>query len=395
MLLEIGPCHRRYAIHDFYEKATEHLAVDVELDDDFDLKGYKAGLPFPPETIDPDDSRAGAMWAWNLQKRFRGAGHTGRFRITAIPAKAGSIVRYRGDFFLFQAQGRADLADTDYRWAESNDVLWSTGGYFAEPFSARELAWRQFRVAKSLRKWREPDDIFVYVPSMRKMRRSGTSWVDGFFAPRFSVAGRAAGGGAVLFGNSAAVSPGAGASAAASEDARMGFTGIFLRPNAYNWRIRGERTVIAPINGAKSGYPLVEDRNYGYSGLAVGNDRWDVRHAVVIEGALRAKNETIRTVTIYVDYQTLQPLYWISRTDKRRLVEVGVLVHRFTGDVEEYPPWSDGKPTYVFEPVAASFFDALAGKGGWLRESYDLRSIPFDESDRKRMMTSHALQRGH
>ena len=114
-----------------------------------------------------------------------------------------------------------------------------------------------------------------------------------------------------------------------------GMAGLALRPNAYVWRMIGERDVLALINSNQQGWPKNESRNYGYSGLSFASDRWDVRWAVVIEGALREKNEALRTVLIYLDYQTLQPLYWITRTDKRRLMEIGVMAHRFTGDGQD------------------------------------------------------------
>jgi hypothetical protein len=140
---------------------------------------------------------------------------------------------------------------------------------------------------------------------------------------------------------------------------------------------------------------VVADRNYGYGGLSPADDRWDVRHAIVIEGVLKKRPETIRTLTVYLDYQTLQPLYWITRASKRRLLDIGVLVHRYSGDVPGYPRWPDNTPTAVFEPVAASFVSALEVGSGWLRESYDLRSLPFDDSERKRMTSADSLQRGH
>ena len=307
----------------------------------------------------------------------------------------GPTLRFTGDFFTMQVAERADMPETGYGWKGSDKMLWAVGGEFRSPFSARGLAWRQFRVPKAQKKWRQSDDVFVYVPSLRKMRRSGTNWVDGAFVPRYTIAGQTQGGGGVPLGEGGAINPGAGTSLAVSEDARTGLTGLHLRPNAYHWRLRGEQTVIAPINGVNGGWPKVEERNYGYSGLSVAGDRWDVRQAVVIEGALRKEDETIKTVTIYVDHDTLQPLYWVSRTSRRRLVEVGILVHRYTGDVAKYPVWSDGSPTYVFEPIAASFLNALAGRGGWLRESHDLLSTPYTDSERKRMTTNHALGRGH
>ncbi len=230
---------------------------------------------------------------------------------------------------------------------------------------------------------------------MRKVRRSGTNWVDGAFVPRYLVAGRHAAGGSIAMGGGGSAAPTAGLSIAESEDARSGLTGLFLRPNAYVWRIRGEQTVLAPINSINQGYPVSEERNFGPSGLSLAEDVWDVRQAMVIEGALRKSDETIRRIIIYIDYETLQPLYWITRAGRGRLVEVGILAHRFTGDIVQYPGWPGGTPAQIFEPVGASFFDALAGRGGWRRESYDLLSLPATDSERTRMSTTDALQRGH
>ena len=394
MRMEIGPCHRRYPVPGAYRRATEKFAGQVSVDGDGNLLHYTAGLPFPQAQIDPADEQAGLKWAWNFEKRNRGAGHRGSFRISSFPSRMGGVQRYRGRFFVFQAAQRSDLADDGYATAEAGDKIWAIGGRFSAPFSARELAWRQFRTTKSERRWQAPDDIFVYVPTMRKMRRSASSWVDGAFVPKYAAAGEYGGGG-MAFGERGTINATAGRSIAVSEDSRTGLSGLFLRPNAYLWRLKGEQTVIAPLNGSRMGYPQNPNRNYGYSGLSLASDRWDVRRAVVIEGALRMRGDNVRTLTIYLDYQTLHPLYWITRTGRRRLLDVAMFSHRFTGDIADYPEWPGGTPANVFEPVAASFYNALAGAGGWLRESYDLGSLPFSEQERQRMTTADTLQRGH
>jgi hypothetical protein len=295
---------------------------------------------------------------------------------------------------MLPVTARADLADRDYAISDPEGMVWATGGEFTSPFSARGLAWRQFRKRKSMKKWTYPDDVFVYIPEMRKMRRAATRWVDGAYVPNYKVAGQYGGGG-VVYGEGGSLNPTAGINISASEDSRSALTGLFLRPNAYHWRLIGEQVVIAPLNGHERGYPLNPDRNYGYSGMSPASDRWDVRQAVVIEGALRERNETIRTLTVFLDYQTLQPLYWITRTSHRRLLGVGILTHQFMGDVRDAPNWPDATPNLVFVPVSAFFYDALAGKGGWMRESYDLSSTPLGERDHERMTTSDTLQRGH
>ena len=74
---------------------------------------------------------------------------------------------------------------------------------------------------------------------------------------------------------------------------------------------------------------------------------------------------------------------------------MGILVHRFTGDAENYPAWPNSDSSLIFEPVAASFFNALAGRGGWMRESYDLLSTPVPSAKADRMTTTGALDRRH
>jgi hypothetical protein len=394
MRMEIGPCYRRYPLPGFYNRATEAHAAEVELGKDGSLRGYRAGAPFPSESIDPEADDAAMRWAWNLELRFRGAGHQGRFRVVDFQRRNGSVLGYEGNFFLLPTRGRADLPDDDYL-VESGDHWWIFGGRFTKPFDVRHMAWRQFRSKSALLEFEEPDDTFVYVPEMRKSRRASTSWVDGMYFPTYSAASLG-GGGPVSFGGSfGGINPTASRSAAVTTHAYRGFEGLSLRPNAYHWRMRGTQDVLAPINGSRPGYPEAIDRNFGPAGLSVASDRWEPRHAVVIEGAVRRPDETIRTVTYWVDHQTHQPLFRLSRAGRRRLIDIQIFVHRFSGDQPDYPEWPGGVPALVFDPVAQVSYDAIHGGGGWRRESYDLRSLPFDEKDLAGMTSAAALDRGH
>ena len=398
MRMLIGPCHRRYAIPDSYKTATKQFAGEPSIDKKGNLKNYRAGVPFPPNQIHPGDDDAAVRWAWNLEKRYRGAGHSGRFRIVDYPSSLGNVETSEGTFFMLRTTERADLADDGYQVEDARERTFVAGGEFSKPFAARHLAWRQFRTQKADRKYDRPDDTFVYVPTMRKVRRGSTGWVDGLYLPSSAFSGDSGGGGMpfgdMFVGGAGGINPSSGQSAAATMHVSRGLTGLALRPNAYVWRLIGETDVLALINSAELGWPANDQRNFGYSGLSFASDRWDVRWAVIIEGALRERNEKLRTVTIYLDYQTLQPLYWITRTDKRRLLEIGVLAHRFTGDVFDYPEWPGGLQTTVFEPVAGAFYNALAGRGGWRRESYELRSVPFSPGERRFMTSSDSLVRG-
>jgi hypothetical protein len=298
---------------------------------------------------------------------------------------------------MLRTQHRADLADLSYQVPEGAKNLWVAGGRFDEPFHARHLAWRQLRPEKAAEKFKESDRTWVYVPDMRKPRRAATSWVDGLFTPRYSASQQFQAGGGVPFmvGDQVdAINPTAGVSAAASENIRRGFVGLVIRPNAYHWTYRGERDVLAPLNASRTGYPLNEERNFGPSGLSLASDRWDLRRAVVIDGVLKRPNENVAGVTLYLDHQTQQPLYYISRRKNGLILDVGILAHRYSGDLGHYPEWPAGGKAHVFDPVAESFYTAAEGGTGWRRESYDIRSLPHEPDERGRMTSVSELTRG-
>ena len=393
MRLEIGPCHRRYPVPAFFREATEKFAGQSKVDNEGYLTNYTAGLPFPQDQIDSADRKSGARWAFNLQERYIGAGFRGKFRISDFPNRVGKMQEYDGEFFLLKVSHRADLADQNYHIKKRQKIEWASGGEFHRPFNTRHLAWRQFRPRRANTGYSQPDDIFAYIPSMRKVRRAAISWVDGLYVPRYSVSGDGGGGG-LAYGESGSISPTAGYSIAVSEDMRRGLIGTTLRANAYSWRVAGETDVLAPINASGSGYPILNDRNFGISGLSFASDRWDVRHAVILEGAMRIDNLDVAYVKIYVDYQTLQPLYWITRTSRQRLLDIGALAYKFSDDLTSAPEWPGGIPASVFLPVAAAFYDAGAGAGGWRRESYDLDAKPPSKDEQRSMTTSDSLSRG-
>ncbi len=398
MRLEVGPCHRRYPVPSFFAKATRDYAGQARIDDDGNLRDYTAGRPFPAEHVDPTAPDAGFRWAWNHAYRWQGAGPHGTFRLTDFPSRIGKVQTYRGDFFQAKVAHRSDLADDGYRVDGGEKYSWVSGGRFDEPFDARHLAWRQMRPLKADTRYKEPDTTFVYVPSMRKPRRSATPWVDGLFVPSYRVSSPEGGGGVPFgsnqYGPTGSIQPTAGIQAGTSEHIRRGFVGAAIRPNAYSWRLIGEREVLAPINSSNPGWPENPERNFGESGLSVGGDRWDVRYAVVIEGAARQKRGDVGFVELWIDHQTGQLLYYIARKPNRLILDIGVLVHRFSGDDPRYPGWPNGEKAYVFDPVMASFYAVIEGGTGWRRESYDAVSLPLPEGKMKGITSTSSLIQG-
>ena len=92
-------------------------------------------------------------------------------------------------------------------------------------------------------------------------------------------------------------------------------------------------------------------------------------------------------------WQARQPLYAITRGSRGRLLDVGILVHRFSRDVVNYPGWDSGEPAHVFDPVAEVFY-RVADDSGWRRESYNVRSTPAEERVRRRFTSTDFLLRG-
>jgi hypothetical protein len=402
MRMEIGWCHRRYATARFFAEASQAFAGRARVDADGNLVDYVAGVPFPPETIDPAAEGAAQRWAWNFEMRYRGAGPVGRFRLVDLPDRVGAPETYLGSFFLVKTGHRADLAASDYRVPESTRTSWVAGGKFVEPFGARGLAWRQLRPSQAESDWSKPDETFVYVPELRKQRRAASAWVDGIYTPRYRVAGQNDGGLVPFSTSQGEYAPGfqmlpanAAKSIAATEDIRRGFMGLALRPNAYTWTLVGEREVLAPLNGANLGWPDFPDRNYGPWGLSVANDRWDVRWAVVLRGTAKKEVDGVAGVTLWVDWQTQQPLYFVTWRKSGALLDVGVLVHRYSGDSARYPAWPSGEPANVFDPVAAGFYFVPGRGSGWRRESYDVRSLPLEPDDLRKLTSTDELLKGH
>jgi hypothetical protein len=396
MQLEIGPCHRRYPVADSFAAATERYAGTTSLDAAGNLVDYHAGLPFRPSQIDSSAPDAGARWAWNAAYHWRGAGPVGRFRLSDLLPNSARPLVYAGLFFVLQTGHRADLPAPEHAVPEASGSSFVAGGRFSAPFDARELAWRQIRPLAADQSASEPDDTFVYVPTMRKMRRAATAVVDGMFVPRYTAAGDDGGGSISLGGGGlpgGAIAPRAATSAAVTQHVRRGFTTLLFRPNAYRWRLVAERAVLAPINVAAGGYPQVPDRNFGRSGLSLASDRWDLRHAVVIEGRPREAGGNFDRLVLWIDYQTQLPLFAMTHR-RAQIADVAIAAHRYSGDVPGYPESRDGERALVFDPVAEVGYSP-SDRSGWRRESYDLRSLPLPSSEIRRYTSSAFLERGH
>ncbi|MCZ6783903.1 MAG: DUF1329 domain-containing protein [Proteobacteria bacterium] len=404
MRLEIGPCFADYSPPGFFTDATEAFKGKASLLENGGLQGYTAGLPFAPDTIDPAEPRAGLEWAWNVATRYQAAGFRGRFRISDMVGREGRAEPFEGQIFKIQLAHRADQAANGYRDKAARSKHWVAGGEFFMPFDAREYAWRQYRDVEHLEEVDRSDDLHAYLPDWRRVRRLGASGIEGIFMPSFSVgvvkpatiAGFGAGGGSAGGAVSAAGAMGAGADAITTK--RSGFEGMEIRPLLYDWEVKGVHDLLAPINAANPSYPELKDREYGPWGLSFASDRWDLRRALVIEGkTVNSRGATsVSRMILYVDLQTLAPIYYMSFDSRDEPIDVGQYVGRWSEDREDYPGWPDDpeRPVRVIDTAGASFAN-LADIGGWRRETWDLVSTPPDGNQVRKLISVNNLTKGH
>lgn len=112
---------------------TEQFRGTAALTESGGLEAHTAGLPFPPDAIDPKDAQAGLRWAWNFQARYQGAGFRGRFRVTDLLGRAGRAEPFEGEIFHMQLSHRADRPESKYQVPFAKGKLWVAGGLFRTP----------------------------------------------------------------------------------------------------------------------------------------------------------------------------------------------------------------------------------------------------------------------
>jgi len=402
MRLEIGPCFRDYSAPAFYADATQKFRGQAKLDADGGLANYTAGQPFPPDAIGPADPQAGLLWAWNVALRYEGAGFRGKFRVTDLLGRVGRAEPFEGEIFKMNVSHRADRPDSGYAMPFAKGNHWVAGGKLLTPFNARDYAWRQYRNDENMVKAKRSDDLVAFLPEWRRVRRIPAADIEGLHMPSFAVGVVPAkqmvvGTGGSMGGGVAAGGSPSGVGGGTIQTKRSGFEGLEIRPVLWSYRVVGLQDVLAPINVAGAMYPDEPNREFGPWGLSFASDRWDLRRALVLEARVKGdpgyRGES--RLLMYVDLQTLSPLYYVSYSKKEEPIDIGIFAGRWSEDRPDYPKWPDdpARPVRVIDSVGAAFAN-LAEEGSWRRESWDLVSTPPPDADLKRLESSTDLTKG-
>ncbi len=355
MHMKIGPCFRDYSPPEFFSQATRELSAGVTLDAEGTLHGHKAGLPFPPASLSPDDPDAGLKWAWNAVSSYNAAGKFGSIQISLVNEK-GVAEQWRGDYFQLDARGRADRPSDGYAYAADATAAWIAGGVTRNLRTGNECAFRQFQNGG-----RKPD-LFMASSHSRKIARVPPP--DSEYPLTGCIIDAAVEGG-----------------------------GLFIHgfePRLHRWKVRGVADVLAPINASKPNWPVAKDRNYGPWGISFADDRWELRRVIVLEGELREGKfeDNTQRFTWYLDLQTLQLLYYAGFKANGDAQGVGYWVRRWSEDSPDYPRWSDDpeRPVRALDVIGSALVD-WGAQHAVRADTGDAVAVPKDDAKLRRQLS--------
>jgi hypothetical protein len=317
MRLEVGPSFADYSPPPVYQKATEENHDKARIGPEGSLEGYLAGQPFPMEEIEcKGDPLAGVKLAWNHDSRWDGAGRYVQGRYTYWD---------RGEQLPLYYEGWARVVQIAHRpepqYAEKGGDLMrgeQRKSAFAiqvdAPFDAKGIAILTYRykTADGPPASARNDDTWVYVPTLRRVRRISTAQrTDAISGTDFTL------------------------------DDLNGFSGI---PPQYEWTCLGEQDVLATVNSQVKGYPYTRDHNFGPYGLSLADDRWELRHSFKYQFEPKNADHPYSKKVLYIDKNTAEILYSFAYDQKGELWKIIYHNKRWSEDAKpSYKPW-EGVP---------------------------------------------------
>jgi len=354
MRLEIGPTQADYPPAEVYAKATERFKGEPRIGPDNSLENYTAGEPFDVNEIDClGDPQAGVKVMWSHAYQWRGSGGNASFFYSYWDRGEQLPLYYEGT-----AQGVALSHRPEPQYLDSNhgDIFRgekrkeASGPTVDAPFDARGIMLLTYRYKSSdgPRADAKNDDTWVYVPTLRRVRRISTAQrTDAVAGTDFTM------------------------------DDLFSFNGIVPQ---YEWECLGEKKLIAPGNTRIKAYPYERDANFGPYGLSYANDRWELRDAIVIRMTPKNADHPYLYKDIYLDKQTLTALYSFAYDRKGELWKIIWHAkrwsedHSLTGDY--YEGWKSVEHPNDFQIVSDMIINVQTGTGNRI-EFWDRNGTPM------------------
>jgi hypothetical protein len=353
MQLEIGPSFADYSPAEVYEQATAKYSAAVSLGPESSLVGYTAGQPFPVDALDcAGDPQAGAKLAWDFVLRWEGFGGT--------PVDFYYSYWDRGEELPLYYQGKSQSIALAFRpepqyAAQQGDLFrnekrYQAGGPSVDaPFDARGIMLLSYRYKASFgpKASARNDDSWVYVPTLRRVRRvSSAQRTDAVSGTDFTF------------------------------DDLFSFNGIVPQ---YDWKCLGEMDVLAPARSKVRAYPYEKDHDFGPYGLSYADDRWELRHAIKIRFTPQNADHPYNHKDIYIDLDSMEPLYSFAYDRKEELWKIIWHNHRWSEDpgYTEYAGWEGVAEPRDLTVVSDTIVNVQTGTGNRI-EFWNRSGTPLD-----------------
>ncbi|HKI93059.1 MAG TPA: DUF1329 domain-containing protein [Gaiellaceae bacterium] len=350
MRLEIGPPFRDYGPPPVYQEATERHRGEARIGPDGSLENYTAGQPFPMDEIDCQvDPQAGEKIIWDFDYRWQGAGMAGHGYYSYWDRGEELPLYYEGwarNVWLAHrpepayAENGGDLFRGEKRKLAYGVEVWA-------PFDAKGISLLNYRYKSADGPLSEAknDDTWVYVPSLRRVRRISTAQrTDAVSGTDFTF-----------------------------DD----FSGFFGIPPQYEWSCLGEVDVLATVNSKIKAYPYTKDHNFGPYGLSFADDRWEMRHAVKIRFVPKNSDHPYAYKTLYLDRNTAEMLYSFAYDRKEELWKIIYHNKRWSEDGHEfYEGWESVPEPRDSISVADVVLNVQTGTGNRI-EFWDANGTPL------------------
>ncbi len=306
MQLKIGPFQRDYTPSDVYMAATEKFKGQAKVGPDGSLVNYTAGQPFPMADIDClGDPQAGVKIMWDFDYQWSGDGASAKFWYSYWDRGEELPLYYEGTSKRVVLSHRSEPQFLD---AQGGDIFRGEkrkGAFGIEvtgPFDARGINLMSYRYKSSdnPRADAKNDDTWVYLPTLRRVRRISTAQrTDAVAGTDFTL------------------------------DDLFSFAGI---PPQYEWECLGEKDLLAPSNTRVKAYPYSKDYNFGPYGLSYADDTWELRKTVLVRFTPKNSDHPYHHKDIYLDKETLTSLYSFAYDRKEELWKILWHNKRFSED---------------------------------------------------------------
>jgi len=352
MQLEIGPFYRDYSFPKAYNDATEKFKGQARIGPDNALENYTAGQPFPVEEIDClGDPKAGIKIMWNFDYTWAGAGANASFYYSYWDRGEELPLYYEGNsksvFLSHRPEPKYEEQKGDIFRGEKRKNAF--GVDVEAPFDARGIMLMSYRYKSSdgPRNDAKNDDTWVYVPTLRRVRRISTAQrTDSISGTDFTF-----------------------------DDLRS-FAGIVPQ---YEWECLGEMDLLGPSNTKVKGFPYDRDHNFGPYGLSFADDRWEMRHTYKIRMTPKNTDHPYSFKDIYIDKETLNALYSFAYDQKEELWKIIWHNKRWSEDdltKDYYASW-EGVPEPRDQRIVSDIIANVQTGTGNRIEFWDSSGEPF------------------